>query len=170
MRLDPTLLRLAGFAALAGALLRLVAAFPAIQISGLGQQSLYFAVDGLLTLGLIGLMAGTDRLRTWLGALGFVGAILGFELIRTGDQLGGEGGYQRGAAVLSLALAIMGLALVRGQSLVRHAGWAWLASFAVGLAGSLAHQPVGFLAASLLFCLGFAIGGVVLLRGGGGRV
>jgi hypothetical protein len=38
-------------------------------------------------------------------------------------------------------------------------------SLAVGLAGTLTHWPAGFVVASLLFCLGFGLGGLALLKG-----
>jgi hypothetical protein len=165
MRREAILLRLAGLAALAGAGLRLAAAFPATRIPGLSGEPLYFTVDLLLSLGLVGLFAGSARFRTWLGVLGFAGALAGFELIRTGDRLGGPDAYQRGSAILGLGLAVAGLALAQGRGLTRYVGGAWLLSLAVGLAGSALHRPAGFLVASLFFCLGFALGGVALLRG-----
>lgn len=165
MHREALLLRLAGLAALGGAGLRLAAAFPALRIPGLSGEALYFTVDLLLSLGLVGLFAGSSRFRTWLGALGFAGALAGFELVRTGARLGGPDAYQRGSAILGLGLAVAGLALVQGKGLTRYAGGAWLISLAVGLAGSALHWPAGFLVASLLFCLGFALGGVALLRG-----
>ena len=169
MRREAIFLRLAGLAALIGAALRLTAAFPALRIPGLSGEALYFTVDVLLTLGLVGLFAGIARFRTWLGALGFLGALAGFELIRTGARLGGGDAYQRGSTVLGLALAIAGVALVQGKGLTRYAGAAWLVSLAVGLAGSVLHWQPAFLVASLFFCLGFALGGIVLLRGGDGK-
>jgi hypothetical protein len=163
---EAALLRLAGLAALACAGLRLAAALPALRIPGLGSEALYFTIDLLLSLGLVGLFAGSSRFRTWLGALGFAGALAGFELIRTGARLGGPDAYQRGSAILGLGLAVAGLALVQGRGLTRYAGGAWLISLAVGLTGAALHWPAGFLIASLFFCLGFALGGVALLRGG----
>lgn len=166
---DKSLIQLAGVAALAGAGLRVAAAFPSLHIPSLSGEPLYFAVDLLLTLGLIGLLAGVARFRSWLGVLGFAGAVAGFELVRTGARLGGGDAYQRSSAILALSLAVAGLALVGGKGLSRYVGGAWLASFAIGLLGSLLHWPTGFFAASLLFCLGFGLGGVVLLAGGDSR-
>ena len=165
MRLDTTLLKLAGLAALTGAALRLATAFPNLPIPGLTSEAIYFAIDLLLTLGLIGLFAGTARFRTWLGAVGFAGALAGFELIRTGERLGGAQAYQNSSTILGLSLAVAGLALAKGRGLARYAGAAWLVSLAVGLAGTLAHRPAGFLVASLFFCLGFVLGGLALLKG-----
>jgi hypothetical protein len=167
MRHDTILLRFAGLSALTGASLRVAAAFPSLHIPVLSREALYFTIDLLLTLGLVGLFAGIARFRGWLGALGFVGAVAGFELIRTGARLGGAEAYQRSSAILALSLAVAGVALVRGPGLARYAGGAWIASFVVGLAGTALHWPPAFLAASLLFCAGFALGGLVLLVEGG---
>ncbi len=163
MRHDTILLRLAGVAALIGAGLRAAAAFPSVHIPVLSPEALYFTIDLLLTLGLVGLFAGIAAFRGWLGAVGFVGAVAGFELVRTGERLGGADAYQRSSAILGLALAVAGIALVRGSGLARYAGGAWIASFAVGLAGTALHWPAAFQAASLLFCAGFALGGLALL-------
>ena len=163
---DKILLRLAGLACLAGAGLRAAGAFPSLHIPGQGTEASYFAVDLLLSLGLVGLFAGISQFRGWLGVVGFAGALAGFELIRTGERLGGGDAYQRSSAILGLALAVCGLALIGGKGLVRLAGAAWLASLAVGLVGTVLHQAFGFTIASLLFCLGFALGGLVLLQGG----
>ncbi|HEY0438181.1 MAG TPA: hypothetical protein VGC92_16185 [Phenylobacterium sp.] len=168
---DKILLRLAGLACLVGAGLRAAGAFPSLHVPYQGTEALYFAVDLLLTLGLVGLFAGVARFRTWLGVVGFVGALAGFELIRTGARLGGGDAYQRNSAILGLALAVAGLALLGGKGVVRFVGVSWLTSIAVGLAGAALRLPMAFTAASLLFCAGFVFAGVVLLQGGeaGGR-
>ena len=162
---DLTLIRCAGAAALAGALLRALAAWPALPLSDTGMQALYLVIDFLLTLGLVGAFVEMDGLRTWLGTLGFLGALGGILLVRTGDQLGGEGGYARATSVLALALGMVGLVLlIRERGFARLAGLAWIASLGTGLAGSFGEVSWGFLAASLLFCLGFALAGVSLIR------
>ena len=166
MTRDSLLVRLGGLAALAGAALRAATAFPRVHIPALGPQALYFTIDLLLTAGLVAIFCGVGRMRTWLGALGGLGALAGLLLIRTGDRLGGADGYQRGAAVLALGLALAGLAMLGGKGLTRFAGVAWLASFAVGAAGAMLRWPLGFTVASLLFCAGFALAGVVAVRGG----
>ena len=162
---DITLVRAAGAAALMGALLRALAAWPALPLSDTGTQLLYLVIDFLLTLGLVGGFVEMTRLRTWLGTLGFLGALGGILLVRTGDQLGGEGGYSRATSVLALALAMVGLVLlIRERGFARLAGIAWIASLTTGLAGSFGGISWGFLAASLLFCLGFALVGLRLMR------
>jgi hypothetical protein len=167
MRHDTVLLRLAGLSALTGAALRAAAAFPRLRVPILRPEALYLTIDLLLTLGLIGLFGGIARFRGWLGVLGFVGAVAGLELIRTGERLGGGEAYQRSSAALALSLAVAGVALVREPGLARYAGGAWIASFVVGLAGTALHWAPAFQAASLLFCAGFALGGLVLLVEGG---
>ncbi|MBI1200535.1 MAG: hypothetical protein GC203_21960 [Phenylobacterium sp.] len=166
MRQDTLLLRLAGACALLGALLRLNAAFPTVTIPRLSGETLYLTIDVLLMLGLIGLFAGLPKFRGWLGAAGFVGAILGFALIRTGARLPLPGdAYQTASAVLGLALAVAGAGLVPGGGVGRWVGVGWIASFVVGLAGVALHWPMGFTAASALFCTGFALGGAGLIGG-----
>ena len=168
MRANDLLIRGAGLAALAGAALRLTTAFPQLELGALPDEAAYLVVDVLLTLGLFGLFCGLPKFRGVLGTLGFVGAVAGIELIRTGERLLGASAYETAAAVLSLSLAIAGAALIPAGGLARFVGAAWLASFVVGFAGGLVAWPPAFLIASVLFCVGFALGGGLLLAGGAG--
>jgi hypothetical protein len=162
---DKILIRLAGLCALGGAGLRVATAFPSVHVPVLGSEALYLTIDLLLTLGLFGLFAGLSRFRGWLGTLGFVGAVAGFALVRTGERLGERDAYQLASSVLALGLAIAGLALVGCKGIARFAGVAWLASLALGLVGTAVHWGPAFQVASLLFCLGFGLGGLALLLG-----
>jgi hypothetical protein len=169
MRQDDLLLRLAGVAALAGAALRLNAAFPTVAIPRLSGEALWFTIDLLLMLGLIGLFTGLAKFRSWLGTVGFVGAVAGFALIRTGARLPLPGdGYQTASAVLAAALALAGLGLVLGGGAGRWIGAGWIAALVVGLAGTLLHWPTGLTAGSALLSASFALGGAILLAGAKG--
>jgi hypothetical protein len=166
MRHDADFLRLAGLAALAAAALRLTAINPQLAIPGLRGETLYFAVDLLITLGLLGMFCGITRFRTLAGAAGFVGALAGVALIRTGERLGGEDAYQRAGLVLIVSLAVAGWSLAARRGLIRYVGLAWLASPVVGALGQALRLPVAQNLAVILFCLGLGLGGVVLTRGG----
>ena len=166
MRHDTLLLRLAGGCAILGAALRLNVAFPTVSVPNLSREALEFAIDALLALGLVGLFAGFQRFRTWAAAAGFVGALLGILLIRTGGRLplpGGSG--QTAATVLALSLAVAGAGLVPGGGVARWMGVGWIAAFALGLAGTLLHWPTGAVAAVALTCAAFALGGAGLVGG-----
>jgi hypothetical protein len=161
---DRALLRLGGAAAIVGGILRLAAAWPDLPLSPAGREMLYFLVDLVLVLGLIGLFGGLPRFRSWLGWMGFVGAVAGFLMVRTGDRLAGPGSYMIAASVVAAALALAGLSLITAKGLVRYTGAAWIASFLVAMGGVIVKAPGSFLVASLLFCLGFILGGVALVR------
>jgi hypothetical protein len=166
MRQDTLLLRLAGVAALAGALLRLNAAFPTVALPRLSGEALAFATDLLLALGLIGLFAGLPKFRNWLGAAGFVGAVAGFLLVRSGGRLALPGDDPRTAsAVLALSLAAAGASLLPGGGVGRWVGAGWIAALAAGLAGALLHWPMGASVGVALSCAAFALGGAALLGG-----
>ena len=154
---DRRLFRAAGLASAAGALLRLAAAVPAVLPDPQAREGLYLSVDLLLLFALFGLFAHEPRLRRGPGVLGFVVAVAGFVLIRTGARVGVLGDYQAAALVLSVGLSIMGAALLGAGGWVRAAGLAWIAALVMGLAGAALHAPLGFLAASLLFCVAFAL-------------
>ena len=152
---DRWLFRLAAGAALIGALLRAGSSLP-LPLDATGLEGLYLAIDILLVFSLFGLFAHEPRLHTALGVLGFVAAVVGFLLIRTGARVGDIGGYQLAAAVVSIGLALMGLALLRAGGWSARAGMAWLAALIVGLASSVFASAPGFTAAGLLVALGFA--------------
>jgi hypothetical protein len=163
---DRHLLRAAGLASAAGAFLRLVAAVPAILPDPQAREGLYLSVDLLLLFALFGLFAQETRLRRGLGIIGFVASVVGFVLIRTGSRLGVLGDYQTAALLLSVGLAIMGAAMLGAGGWLRAAGLAWIAALATGVVGAALHAPLGFLVASLLFCLAFGLAALALLRPG----
>ncbi len=160
MQHDEQLLRAAGLAALAGAVLRSVFLFA----PRLGLEWLYLTVDVLCTAALVGLFAGHQAFRSWVGPIGFVGAMVGFDLIRTGRLPGGPDPHQPGPTVVAVSLAVCGIALWRAGGLGRWAGLAWISSLLVGVA-TLLHPSQGLLFGILLFIVGFGLGGLSLLVG-----
>lgn len=167
-RVEPQrLFVLAGLAAILGAVLRLGATIPELPLAEAGREGLYLTVDVLLILGLFGLISSVTAVRTWLGVAGFGLGISGFAIIRTGARLAGPDTYQIGSGLLGLGLTLIGVALLRTHGPLRLAGIAWISSFAVGLAGAGLGSPLGFLTASLLFCLGFMASGMAMVRPGG---
>ena len=159
-----TWFRLAGLCAIGGAILRIIAAAPSFRLSGQSAESLYLTIDGLLLIGLLGVFSASDRLRRGVGVVGFVISVAGFLLIRTGARVGALGEFQTAAAVLALGLAVLGGAALLERGLLRWMGAAWTASLVAGLAGAAAQVAASLLIAVLLFCLGFGLAGVSLLR------
>jgi hypothetical protein len=158
---DRLLFRAAAVAALIGAVLRAVTTLPHLPLDEMGRETLYLGIDVLLIIGLAGLFVGEPRLRGTAGTLGFILAIVGFLLIRTGARVGVLGSYQVAAALVAIGLALMGVAMLRGGGWPRWAGLAWIAAFVVGLAGALG-ATLALAAAGLLVCLGYALAAVAL--------
>ena len=158
---DKLLLRAAGACAILAALLHI----PGLDAAAgdQGKQVLYVAIDVALTFALIGMFVAWPRFRTTLGALGFVGAIVALLVIRTGQRLApGVDVYMLGSSVFTISLAIASLSLMREAGLVRYAAFAWIATLVVGLIGLAV--PAISVAAIILFCIGFVLGGVALIR------
>lgn len=161
---DRVLFRFAGVAAAAAAVLRLVTATPWPLGGAESREQLYLAVDLLTLLTLFALFASQARLRRGFGVFGFVVAVLGLALIRTGPRIGAFASYEFSASILAVGLAILGAALVGAGGWIRAVGIAWIASLGVGLVGAAMHSPAGFLAASILFCIGLALAARVLFN------
>jgi hypothetical protein len=160
---DPMRIRLAGLACLAAALLRAVGAFASGYLNETPLQGLYIATDLALTLGITGYYARYRHGLGWIGLAGYGLVIAAILFIRTTAY--DPKMYFFGAVAFSLGLAVIGGAALAGRRAPRTAPGLWLASTAVGaLALAFPHASWPFLAASLIFCAGFAAAGVGMLR------
>jgi len=164
-----TLLRTLGLAAIAGGVLRAVDSFTTQSFSAGTLAALYFATDIFLLLGIAGIYWSR---RTTLGLAGIIGSAvftIGILLVRV-SAFGalGSNGYQLGAAI-----ALLGLAVLSGETLLRKLGGAgsailWLASLALGILGALGVAPaVMVLAAGVAFGAGFITAGVEIFAAQG---
>jgi hypothetical protein len=144
---DALRFRLAALACLAAAVLRAIGAFAAGSFSENALTLLYVVSD----LGWLGL-------ASWAGV---IGAVL---LVRT--TTADPAKYFIAAAILSLVLATLAVAGLIARRAPKSPSLLWIASTAVGGVGELAFpgETWPFLAASLIFCAGFAMAGVALLR------
>jgi hypothetical protein len=156
----------AGWGAILGGALRIVAAFP-LGLAAPEAEALYALIDVLLLAGLIGVYLDRAHALGFLGAASFAVAFAAFSLIGGPDaDPWGFSTYQEGATALALAMAGFSIAWVsRGQQPI----WApllWFASLAAG--GGLAQAPglSGYAVpvAGALFGAGFAAAGAALLR------
>jgi hypothetical protein len=158
---DQLLRRIAGFCAIAAALLHI----PGLDdlLSDIAKQQLYLVIDVLLMFALIGLFVSFAQFRTIAGVLGFAGAVIALLIIRTGPRLtGGAEVYTFGATLFTISLALASLSLLRAQGLLRYAAFAWIGSLVVGLLGKA--LPTIFPGAIILFCVGFVLAGLELVR------
>ncbi len=163
----PVLFRLAGFAALAGGLLRIASALP-LPLNDVAQQALWDCIDVLLTLGLIGVYLIRAEKLALLGLASFAAAIAALSFIGGPDSDPyGFSTYEQGAAVLVIALIGLSLAWLRAGERPLSPPVLWFASAVA--AGVMAWLPSplpehGFAVAGMLFGAGFAAAGLDLLR------
>lgn len=160
-----TLLRLAALAAIVAGLLRAADPFlGAAHLSGTTQQQLWFVIDVLLLFGATGIYLA-NRAAGVAGFVGYLVFVIGILVVRSaGVSFFGFGGYQAGATV-----ALLGIALFAASLLVRRAQIAaavlWLTSLAAGLASRTGIGAAYLVALSgILFGFGFVAAGVRLLR------
>lgn len=161
------LIHIGAIAAIVGGALRIFAPlFYATKASFVAEA--YFAfIDVCFLIGLLALyVAWSDKLG-WLGLAFFIAALSSIASIVGPDPVAwGVDFYRLGAAAASISLA--GLALVMlWRDVLTQAALFWIASFAVGVFAIMAKGEAAFIAAGILFALGFTSAGVgTLMRGG----
>ncbi|WP_168072378.1 hypothetical protein [Caulobacter sp. SSI4214] len=159
-------LRLAGRAAVAGAVIDVLG--PAIypRLAEPWPHLIYVAIDLLLLLAMLGVWSASQKATSPLGLAGFVIAVLGVMLVRTSSaKIFGEGSYMIATAVWSIGMAIWSADLFRAKALFRKAGGLWILALALGLAtmaikveGLASHLP------KLAFSGGFVAAGLDLFK------
>lgn len=152
---------LAGIAALAGGVLRIVAIFTTSTFAPQTLAWFYFLIDVLLMLGLVGwYVPRADRLGG-IGLIGFVTAASAILLIRSAGLLGADT-YQAGATLLAAGLAVVSAAALWRRDKPLLAPILWLLCLASGIVALAFKQAA--IAAFVLFGLGYIAAGVELLR------
>lgn len=155
------LLRALAFAAIAGGVLRGFDSFAATLLAAAPLGQLYFATDVLLLLGIAGVYASR---RTEIGIAGTIGSAIfaaGILVVRVSAVLG-PNGYQLGAAI-----ALLGLAILSGETLLRRqsetvSAVLWLLALALGIASTFGSSALA-IAAGLAFAAGFVAAGIEIL-------
>lgn len=157
------LLRLSGWAAVAGGVLRIADTFTTSALPPNTLMLLYFATDVLLLTGIAGVWVKQRRELGLTGNISLAVFVIGILMIRASAF--GMLGYQPGAAV-----ALIGMALYSVDALIKRSTpvWApllWLLSLAAGIASVVGYQPVAmFAAAGVAFGLGFVAAGWAVLK------
>ena len=158
-----TLLRLSGWAAVAGGVLRIADTFTTGALPQNTLMLVYFATDILLLTGIAGVWARQRRALGLTGNISLAVFVIGILMIRA--TAFGVLGYQPGAAV-----ALIGMALYSVDALVKRSTpvWApllWLVSLAAGIVSVVGYQPAAmFAAAGVAFGLGFVAAGATVLK------
>jgi hypothetical protein len=162
-----TLYRLGGAAAIVGGVLRIGAAFAPSMLSEGQAQALYLVVDVFLLAGLLAVYARYAVVVGWIGLVGFLAALIGFCLIRTGVLFGMET-YAVGGGLCLFGAAFIGSRMPADPGFPRLAPMLWMAAVVIGVAGAFWPMVAwGVALAAILFALGFAAAGVALIRGAG---
>lgn len=160
------LFKLAGTAAIAGGVLRIVASLSWAD-DAVTMEWLYATIDVLLLFGLMGIyLARAERLGfLGLASFGIAAAALSFIGGPDADPFGFST-YEQGAAALAIAMVGLSIAWVRAGERPLAPAFCWFAS--VICVGALNLIPplsqYGFMLAGALFGLGFALAGIALLR------
>lgn len=153
---DEALFRFSGLAAIAGGVLRAANAFTEGVVPGGLLPQLYFATDVFLIFGLVGLYLKARAPIGWAGLAGFVIAVTGLLMVRSGVLFGG---YQTGASVALLGTVLLGLTMLATRQAIA-APVLWAASLALGVAAMA--SPTMTWASSLagvMYGMGFAVAG-----------
>lgn len=164
---EHALFRFSGLAALAGGALRIVSAFPWTDDRVL-LEWLYTAIDILLLLGLMGVYLVRAPKLGLLGLTSFIVATAALSFIGGPDaDPFGFSTYEQGAATLLIALIGMSIAWLRAGERPLGPPLAWIGSAAAVGVLALLPEPMpdyGFMAAGVLFGLGFVLAGFSLMR------
>jgi hypothetical protein len=159
-----TLLRLSAVAAIAGGLFRATdPLLGPLHLANPTLQQIWFVIDALLLCGVTGIYLANRE--TGLGGFtGFAVFVIGILLVRSaGVAFWGFGGYETGATVALIGVALLALSLLLKRTQLAAASL-WLASLAAGLASRTGIGATAFVALSgVLFGLGFAAAGASLL-------
>lgn len=157
------LLRLSGWAAIVGGVLRIADTFTTKALLPNTLMLLYFATDVLLLIGIAGVWIKQRRELGLTGNISLAVFVIGILMIRASAF--GVLGYQPGAAV-----ALLGMALYSADTLIKRSTpvWApllWLLSLAAGIASVAGYQPVAMFAlAGVAFGIGFVAAGAAVLK------
>jgi hypothetical protein len=161
------LLKLSGFAALSGGLLRIGSALP-LPLAAIELEALWDVIDALLSLGLIGVYLVRAEKMGFLGLAGFVLAMASLSFIGGPDaDPFGFSTYEQGAAALAISLVGFSIAWLRAGERPLAPPLLWFASvIAAGVLGLL-PAPIpnyGFTVAGALFGAAFLAAGLDLMR------
>jgi len=160
-----TAYRLAGFCAVLGGLLRLIGPLAPDVLHGQALQINWLATDVLLMLGLVGIYGYSRKSLGFTGMLGFVLAVTGLIIVRSGgDMIFGPGTYRYGAVVWTIGMAVIAFPmLLRGVGHMIAAGL-WTLALIIGLFSVMRPgESWGVMLAEIAFSAGYIAAGLPLI-------
>jgi hypothetical protein len=161
-----SLLRLSAVAAIAGGLLRAAdPAFAGAQLGDATLQQIWFVIDALLLIGVLGIYLSQSAVLGLAGLAGTFVFAVGILLVRSaGVRFFGVGGYETGAAIALVGTSILAAVMLARRTEIAAPSF-WLGALLSGLASRAGVSSAVLVAVSgVLFGLGFAVAGANLLR------
>jgi hypothetical protein len=153
------LIRCGGLAAMIAGILRGVNSFLPSSAE-LTIELLYLLTDIFLLFGMMGLYAFQHQESGWWGFLGFLLAIIGIAVIRTGN-IAGVKIYAIGALIFAAGLILFAIGSWIAHKLPRWVSFVWILSTIIGFVGYfIPGFSLFFVISGVLFGVGFACAGL----------
>ena len=153
------LIKMGGYAAIVGGVLKLVAAFIPYTPQSAFLEGLYGVIDAGLLFGLIAVYLVAARSIGWIGLTSFVIALSALASIIGPDaEMFGIDFYQTGATAFTFGLTALSLQLFRKRILIAPAAL-WTASALIGATLTSVGSPFAFTAAGIAMSAGFIVAG-----------
>jgi hypothetical protein len=158
-----SLVSLGGTAAVLAGILRGIASFIPATTPDVALQLLYILTDVFILLGIFALYGVQYKETGKLGFLGFLIAVVGILVIRSDKAITGVSLYPAGSLIFSLGLILLGIRLWQTNVLPSWVVGFWSLSVLMGIIAYLVPSlDLLFVAAGLMFAIGFAAAGIKL--------
>jgi hypothetical protein len=155
------LIRLGGIAAIVAGILRGINSFlPSSNNPNVTISILYLLTDIFLLFGIMGIYSFQHReSRSW-GVCGFILAIVGIAIIRTGS-IAGVNLYPIGASIFTVGMSLFAVGSWIAKKLPRWVSVLWVLSTIVGFMGYfIPSLKLLFVISGVIFGIGFAGAGI----------
>jgi hypothetical protein len=154
------LIRLGGLAAIVAGILRGINSFLPSSNPNITTSILYMLTDIFLLFGIMDIYSFQHReSRSW-GFFGFLLAIVGIAIIRTGS-ISGVNLYPIGASIFTLGMSLFAVGSWIARKLPRWVSVLWVLSTIVGFIGYfIPGLNLLFVASGVIFGIGFASAGM----------
>jgi catechol 2,3-dioxygenase-like lactoylglutathione lyase family enzyme len=157
------LIRLGGYAAISGGVLKLVAAFIPYAPQSAFLEALYGVIDTGLLFGLIAVYLVAASGIGWIGLASFAVTLTALaSIVGPEAEMFGIDFYQTGATVFTLGLTALSVQLIRKRILTVAASL-WIASALIGVVLTSVGSPFAFTAAGVALSAGFIAAGYHIL-------
>jgi hypothetical protein len=154
------LIRLGGLAAIVAGILRGVNSFVPSSTPSVAIAILYLLTDIFILFGIIGIYGFQHQESRLWGGCGFLLAIIGIAIIRTG-AISGVSLYPIGASTFTVGLSLFAIGSWIAKKLPRWVSVFWVLSTIVGFIGYfIPSLSLLFVTSGIIFGIGFAGAGI----------